>query len=74
MKALAQFFQDDVGAYSCTRLLSFIVVAVELSVWIWGNIQAGQYVPMGTANAGIISAAILGKVANSQIEYGGGSK
>ena len=71
MRILAQFFKDDAGEFSCMRLMAFVVVLVVLIVWIWGNLKAGQYVPLGNAEAGLIGSAVLGKAAQGYFEYGG---
>lgn len=68
---LGQFFQDDVGAFSLMRLMTFLAFAVVLGVWVWGNLSAGHYVPLGYSEAGIITAAIAGKAAQARFEYGG---
>ena len=70
-RPLTEFFKDDGGALSCTRLLVFTVVVTVLGVWVWGNICAGHYVPMSLSEAGLISAAVGGKVAHSHFEYEG---
>lgn len=69
--AILEFFKDDGGALSCMRLLVFAVTLIVLAVWIWGNLRAGQYVPLGASEAGIIGAAVGGKAAQSYFEYGG---
>jgi len=50
------------------RLMAFVVVLLVLIVWIWGNLQAGQYVPLGYSEAGIITAAVGGKAIQSRFE------
>ena len=69
--AILEFFKDDDGAFSCMRLLAFIVTMTVLVVWVWGNMRAGQYVPLGFAEAGAVSAAVGGKAAQGYFEYGG---
>lgn len=68
---IAEFFKDDAGEFSCMRLLAFVVVLAVLAMWVWGNITAGQYVPLGYGEAGIIGAAVSGKAAQGYFEYGG---
>lgn len=70
---LKQFFVDDAGELSCMRLMAFLAFAVVLGVWVWGNLVAGTYVPLGYAEAGIVTAAIAGKAAQARFEYGGSS-
>lgn len=36
LSALAQFFQDDAGAFSCMRLMAFITLLVVLALWVTG--------------------------------------
>ncbi len=72
LAGLATFFKDDSGEYSCMRLLSFIVVVFVLGLWAWGNVAAGQYVPLGLGESGIITAAVGSKAAQGYFEYGGG--
>lgn len=71
MKRLLEFFQDDVGALSFMRFAAFVVLAVILGVWVWGNLAEGRYVPLGVSEAGIVMAVIAGKVIQAKIEYGG---
>lgn len=73
MKRLLQIFEDDVGLLSFMRVSGFLVLSVILSMWILGNIRAGAYVPMGAYEAGIITAVIVGKAVQANIEYGGWS-
>ena len=68
---LPEFFADDTGALSCMRLMAFLAFLSVLGVWIWGNLAAGPYVPLGYAEAGIITAAFAGKAAQARFEYGG---
>lgn len=65
---MAQFFQDDQGQFSSMRIMAFVVVTLVLAVWVWGNIQAGQYVSLGYSEAGIITAAVGGKAIQSRFE------
>ena len=69
--AILDFFKDDDGALSCMRLMAFMVTAVVLAMWVWGNLKAGHYVPMGFAEAGAVGAAHSGKAAQGYFEYGG---
>lgn len=69
---MSEFFRDDAGELSCMRLMVFFVDAVVLGIWIWANIKAGHYVPLGYAEAGIICANHGGKAAQGYFEYGGG--
>ena len=66
-----QFFLDDAGEYSCMRLMVFIVLVIVFGLWIWGCLKAGQYIPLGYSEAGIISSALFGKAAQARFEYGG---
>lgn len=70
---MMEFFKDDVGALSCTRLLVFLVIVTVLAVWVWGNIQAGRFVPLPLTEAGVITACVFGKNAHGYYEYGAGS-
>ena len=54
------------------RLLALLVTCSVLGVWIWANITAGHYVPLGGAEAGLISAVAGGKAVQGYFEYGGG--
>lgn len=65
------FFKDDVGELSCMRLMCLVVTLAVLVVWIWGNWRAGGYVPLGYAEAGLLSAAHGCKAAQGRFEYGG---
>lgn len=67
---MKQFFVDDEGQLSCMRLMAFLVVLAVIIVWIIGNIRAGQYIPLGVTDAGIIAGAITGKAVQGWIEYG----
>ncbi len=67
---LRQFFEDDAGALSSMRLMAFLSFVVVLGVWVWGNITSGQYVPLGYAESGVITSAIIGKAAQARFEYG----
>ena len=69
--AVLEFFKDDDGALSCMRLLSFMVTGVVLTMWVWGNLKAGHYVPLGFAEAGAVSASVGSKAAQGYFEYGG---
>jgi hypothetical protein len=69
---MRQFFVDDTNQYSCMRLMAFIAFVSVLGVWVWGNVTAGHYVPLGYAEAGIITAAFAGKAAQARFEYGCG--
>jgi hypothetical protein len=55
------------------RLMCLCVTVSVLAVWIWGNVRAGQYVPLGYAEAGLLGAAHGGKALQSRFEYGGGA-
>ncbi|MDR2745682.1 MAG: hypothetical protein LBB66_10905 [Desulfovibrio sp.] len=68
---LGQFLVDDEGELSCMRLMCLLVDVSVLGVWIWGNIKAGQYVPLGYAEAGLLGAAHGGKALQGRFEYGG---
>lgn len=68
---IRQFFVDDVGAFSCMRLLTFAVTVAVLAVWVYGNLRAGAYVPLGPSEAGVIAAAVGGKAVQARFEYGG---
>jgi hypothetical protein len=68
MSKLLQFFKDDYGDYSCMRLAVFMVITTVLLVWGIGCFIAGYYIPLGYAEAGIISSAIFGKAAQDYIE------
>lgn len=67
---MKQFFVDDTGAFSCMRLMCFLVAVAVLGTWVWGNIQAGHYVPLGYAEAGLLGAAHGCKAAQGRFEYG----
>lgn len=68
-----EFFRDDYGEYSCMRLMCMLVDVVVLGLWIWGNVRAGQYVPLGPYEAGLLGAAHGCKAVQGKFEYGGGS-
>jgi hypothetical protein len=63
-----QFFEDDVGALSCMRLIFFLVNMVVLGVWAFANITSNQYVPLGYAEASILAASYGGKALQSRFE------
>jgi hypothetical protein len=65
---LAGFFLDDAGDPSCMRLLALFITLAVLGVWIGGNIAAGQYVPLGKAEAALLAAGIGGKVIQDRNE------
>lgn len=65
-----QFFVDDAGECSCMRLMTFLVLLFVLALWAWGCFMAGTYIPLGYAEAGIISSAIAGKAVQARFEYG----
>lgn len=69
---MKDFFLDDERRCSCMRLMCFIASAAVLCMWLWGNIRAGQYVPLGYAEAGVLVAACGGKAVHGYFEYGGG--
>jgi hypothetical protein len=46
------------------------VTAAVLAVWVWGNISAGQYVPLGHAEAGLLGAVHGGKALQTRFELG----
>ena len=71
---LRQFFVDDTGQYSCMRLSVLLVNMAVLGLWIWGNIRAGQYVPLGWAEAGLLGAANGSKSVQAGFEYGSWSR
>lgn len=68
---LGQFFVDDAGECSCMRLIAFLVLVVVLGLWVWGCITAGTYVPLGYAEAGLLSSVFAGKAVQARFEYGG---
>ena len=68
---LGQFFKDDVGEFSCMRLLVFLTSAVVLGVWVWGNYRAGQYLPLGPYESALLGVSHGSKAAQAHIEYGG---
>ena len=67
---MKDFFTDDERRLSCMRLLCFLVVLAVLGVWLWGNAVAGQYVPLGYAEAGLIGPACGGKAAQGYFASG----
>ena len=67
-----EFFKDDVGALSCTRLLAMTTTFVILAMWVWGMVMAGQYIPLPSTEAGVITACQVGRIAHSYWEYGPG--
>lgn len=73
MGRITEFFKDDVGAFSCMRLMACIVILAALVPWIVCVIKTGQYVPLGYAEAGLVAAALGGKAAQGYFEYGGGA-
>lgn len=52
------------------RLVVFLVLVFVLALWAWGCFTAGRYIPLGYAEAGIISSAIAGKAVQARFEYG----
>lgn len=68
MKALAQFFKDDVGEFSSLRLLIFIITAVTLFNWTYGCIAEGRYVAPGMDLVGLIASLLGAKAAQSHVE------
>lgn len=70
MATLMQFFKDDAGEFSCMRLMCALVTLAVLGVWIWGNLSSGEYVPLGYAEAGLLSAAHGCKAMQGHFEYG----
>ena len=68
---MKQFFVDDAGQLSCMRLMCFIVTVTVLGMWVWGCFKAGQYLPLGYADAGLLSAVHGGKALQGRYEYGG---
>lgn len=71
MRVLAEFFKDDEGEFSCMRLMTFLVDVIVLSLWVWANLKAGHYVPLGYAEAGLISVNHGSKALQGGFEYGG---
>ena len=67
---MRQFFVDDAGECSCMRLMTFLVLLFVLALWAWGCFMAGTYIPLGYAEAGIVSSAIAGKAVQARFEYG----
>ena len=67
---LRRFFVDDAGECSYMRLMAFLVLLFVLALWAWGCFMAGTYIPLGYAEAGIISSAIAGKAVQARFEYG----
>ena len=67
------FFMDDAGDFSCMRLMCFLVTLVVLALWVWGNISAGHYIPLGYAEAGLLGASHGCKAWQSHSEYGPGN-
>ena len=71
LRCIRQFFADNVGEFSCMRLMCFMVDATVLGMWVWGCFKAGAYIPLGYDAAGLIGAAHGTKAAQSRFEYGG---
>ena len=67
------FFMDDAGDLSCMRLTVFVVTISVLGMWVWGNFAAGQYVPLGTSEAGLLGAAYGCKAWQARSEFGPGT-
>jgi hypothetical protein len=67
---LGQFLVDDVGEFSCMRLMCLLVDVTVLGTWAWANIRSGQYIPMGYAEAGLIGAAHGWKSLQTRFELG----
>lgn len=72
MSRLLDFFLDDEGRSSLMRLMCFLVTLAVVSVWLWGNIRSGEYLPLGYAESGLLSALCGSKAAQGYFEYGGG--
>lgn len=72
IKSLTDFFKDKDDALSCMRLVAVVAVFVVLGTWTICCLSSRQYVPMGTGEAGIVCAAILGKAAQAWSEWRGG--
>lgn len=64
-------FSEDVGTWSFTRVLSFVVVMTILVVWIYACISTGTYVDFGQYSFLIILSVIGGKVAQKFVEVRG---
>lgn len=72
MSVLADFFLDDEGRCSLMRLMCFFITLVVLSLWLWGNLRAGQYLPLGYAESALLGTLCGGKALQGYFEYGGG--
>ena len=72
MNFLKDFFLDDEGRCSLMRLMCFLVTLSVLALWLWGNLRAGQYLPLGYAESGLLASLGGGKALQGYFEYGGG--
>lgn len=65
-------FCDHEGGTSAMRIMAFLVCVVVLGAWLWGMAEAGHYIPLGWAEAGLVGGACGAKAAQSRFELGSG--
>ena len=68
---VAGAFLDECGDVSCIRLISILICVVVLGVWVTFMFIEGRYIPLGYAEAGLISGAVGAKALQSRFELGG---
>lgn len=66
----AQWYQDDAGNISSTRIISVIVVMVFMVVWATVSLKNMSLQPLDFGDAAFIGVIIAGKVTQKRFENG----
>jgi len=69
-----QFFQDENGDFSCTRLMTFIIPANILFNQTYLTVTTGTWINLDPISAGIIFGVLGLKYVQKKVEVNGNGK
>lgn len=65
IKKLPEFFEDDAGAFSATRLAFLLWIFIVAGMWIYACVEARKMVPIESSVVYLVGVLMTGKVVQS---------